>query len=519
MPMLALALLLACASPATAMVRMAIFIGNNTGLENEKPLQYATRDAQQVHAVMLQLGGVDKGREHLLLDPEVRHVMAAFAEVRRKIADLRKENRKVQLLIYYSGHGSGEALHVNGEKLPLAWIREAFGEMDADLKILVADACFSGSLIQTKGAALAEAMPVVYQDELTVNGSAIITSSSAGELSQESKALKGSLFTHHFLSAIRGAGDDDRDGAVTLWEAYNHTQANLRRVLATGSAPPQNPAFDVDLKGSKNVILTRVNLGQAILGLKGLPMGRYYVMEAGASQQVAEVNLTDPGGPLLALPKAAYLVYHGIGGNRTVGFADLRKAGRIDLGLRDFHAATPDHLAGKGVTSTLPIPAYVAGPVLGVELEPRIYSRFPGREGRADALELSLASHGTWAAGLSLLYLAPSGPIPSASGTLEQDGYGFAVEALRRIRIADRARVFLGPRLEAWSLGQTQSGEDLPRGRVYGSHLLAGLEKALAGPFHASLSAGGGLLWSADPAGRVRRTWTLPLAFSLGYSL
>lgn len=510
------ALVLAAAIPCLGMVRMAVIIGNNEGLESENPLQYATRDAQQIHSTLTQLGGVDKGRDWLLLDPDIRQIMAAFADAGRKIAALRKENRQVQLLIYYSGHGSGEALHVGGESLPLARIREAFGEMDANLKILIADACFSGSLIQSKGGTLAEAIPVVYQDELTVNGSAIITSSSAGELSQESRALKGSLFTHHFLSALRGAGDDDRDGSVTLWEAYNHTQAHLRRRLASGSEAPQNPEFDVDLKGSKNVILTRVNLGQAFLGLSGLPNGRYFVMEAGGAQQVAELSLSDPNGPVLALPKAQYLVFHGTGKNRTVGHADLRRAKRVDLGLRDFMPATPEHLAAKGGLTDAPGLSCKAP--FGFELEPKLYSRFPGRVTGAGALDVSLVgAYGNWAGMAGMQYLVPAKGIASSSGPMDQDGYGIGAELRRYARISGLGWFFLGPRIEGWSLGQRQAGEDLPRGLVWGSHLRAGIDCRLAGPFRASFSAGAGWFWSADPSGNLRRSTTFPVSISLGY--
>ena len=50
-------------------------------------------------------------------------------------------------------------------------------------------------------------------------GLALLTSSAANEDAQESDALKGSFFTHHFVSALLGAADADGDGKVTLEEA------------------------------------------------------------------------------------------------------------------------------------------------------------------------------------------------------------------------------------------------------------------------------------------------------------
>jgi hypothetical protein len=105
------------------MVRMAVFIGNNIGLSDEKPLRYATRDAEQVKSVLSELGGIDKGRGQLLLDPDVEKVLAVLQSTRNTIVTLRGQGQQVQLLLYYSGHGSNDALHMNGEKLPMARIR------------------------------------------------------------------------------------------------------------------------------------------------------------------------------------------------------------------------------------------------------------------------------------------------------------------------------------------------------------------------------------------------------------
>ena len=46
---------------------------------------------------------------------------------------------------------------------------------------------------------------------------------SAGEDAQESDDIKGSFFTHHLVSALRGAADEDMDGRVVLEEAYRYT--------------------------------------------------------------------------------------------------------------------------------------------------------------------------------------------------------------------------------------------------------------------------------------------------------
>jgi hypothetical protein len=44
-------------------------------------------------------------------------------------------------------------------------------------------------------------------------GTAILSSSTADETSQESDRLRGSFFSHHLVNALRGAADRDGDAS------------------------------------------------------------------------------------------------------------------------------------------------------------------------------------------------------------------------------------------------------------------------------------------------------------------
>lgn len=504
-------LILALAASVAAMDRLAVVIGNNSGLADETPLQYATQDARQIHAALLQLGGVDKGRDYLLLDADVGQVQSAFEDAGRRIAALRKADRQVQLLIYYSGHGSGEALHLNGKALPLESIRTAFRGMDADLKILIADACFSGSLIQAKGGSLAQPIPVVYQDELKVNGSAILTSSSAGEFAQESKELRGSLFTHYFLSALRGAGDSDHDGTVTLWEAYNHTLAGMRRKLAGLRNVAQTPGFEINLQGSENVVLTKVGLGQSQLTLRGVAEGRYRVVEAAGARPVAEANVTDAIGVTLALPKAAYLVYAAGDERGRAGYADLRKANSVSLQAADFRPVRDHAWAAKGAE-----PGFA--PAGRLEFASRWLTAFPGRAGGATAFSLEYrGGKGPWSASLAGSWLTPWRKGEGAA-RFEQEALGGGIEIRRAFPVARRLSLHAGPRAEYWSLGQRFGGRDLPRANVAGAFAVAGAETAIPGGVILGVASGPGTYLSYSAAGRVRAEFSAPLGISLGKS-
>lgn len=507
---------LAAFAQATPMVRMSIVFGNNAGLEDEKPLLFATRDAEQIHATLLELGGSDKGGSVLLLDPPVSRVMAAFWDARKRVGELRKQGKKVQLLIYYSGHGGDAALHMNGEKLPLESIRDYFRQSEADLKLLVADACYSGSLIQGKGATLSGPVPVKYLDELKVNGSAIITSSSAGEMAQESKELQGSIFTHHFLTALRGAGDADRDGQVTLWEAYNHAQAGLRHQLASHNAVAQTPEFDIDIQGSDNVVLTRLNLGQSFLAMRNLPLGQYRVLEAGSALQVAEVRLANPEGVVLALPRGSYLVYRISGRDGQAAYADLRKQRRVELGPGSLRPVSAGALSSKGMLGPRSLGRLSRGP-LHVSAEPRLYSAFPGRDASALAFEGSLRLNaGDFGASLG------GGYLPEYRGTagvnrFAQEAWFVTGEGRYFWNYSRFGAAYLGPRVESWSVGQSVNGIRFARGSLLGGFGMAGLERAIAYglSFHASIGAGA--FWSYDTGGNLVAQFCSPLSLGLRF--
>ena len=72
-----------------------------------------------------------------------------------------------------------------------------------------------------------------------MQGTAFVTSTAVGEAAQESASIGGSFFTHHLDIALRGAGDADGDGRITLAEAFRYTAA---RTLAGTASHPERAA-------------------------------------------------------------------------------------------------------------------------------------------------------------------------------------------------------------------------------------------------------------------------------------
>src|SRR5262249_33278558 len=121
--------------------------------------------------------------------------------------------------------------------------------------------------------------------------------------------LKGSFFTHYFVSGLRGAADRNGDGSVSVEEAYGYAYQHTLRASSQTVYGTQHPTFRFDLKGKGAVPLTWV----AALGGPGgrvtFPPGHAYVLFAGDEQGpvVAEVGEHDVRRQL-ALEPGTYFV-------------------------------------------------------------------------------------------------------------------------------------------------------------------------------------------------------------------
>src|SRR5262249_13187947 len=141
-------------------------------------------------------------------------------------------------------------------------------------------------------------------------------STAVGEAAQESASLEGSFFSHHLEVALRGAGDGDGDGVVTLSEAFRYTAA--RTVVGTAGTVggTQHPTYEVKMSGRGDVVLADLGRAEARLVIPADPSGQYWLR--GGKGLVAELS----GGakPLtLGLPAGAYEVQRREGAQRTGG--------------------------------------------------------------------------------------------------------------------------------------------------------------------------------------------------------
>jgi Caspase domain len=255
------------AAPALAETRrVAIVAGNNAGAGTLPPLRYAESDAGKMARVLVELGEVSQDDLLLLQGRRVSDIERAIIDARDRVQKW-KANPDVRtvLVFFFSGHSDGESLEVGGEKLAYARLKALLTGTGADVRVTIVDACKSGGGIREKGGKPAAPFTIRLTDTLVASGDAFITSSAADEAALESSEVMGSVFTHNFISGLRGAADVSGDKLVTLAEAYRY--AYDRTVASTSLLPVgvQHPNYDYKISGQGELVLVSLQKPSAVL--------------------------------------------------------------------------------------------------------------------------------------------------------------------------------------------------------------------------------------------------------------
>jgi len=321
--------------------RIAVVVGSNAGNPVHPALRYAEADAGKVARVLVELGGVAPDDMLLLQGRSLAEIKQALEAATRRSQKWRSEpDTRVVFLFYFSGHSDGKALELGSERLEFQTLREWITSLGADVRLVIVDSCRSGSLLESKGGTQAEAFDIHLTDDLPKSGEAIITSSAANEIALESSEIRGSFFTHHLVSGLRGAADISGDGQVTLAEAYEYAFSHTTSATANTLAGTQHPSYDYRLSGQGELVMTELIARSARLVV---PAGyrRVLVTQLLRDQIVAE--LTAGSVVRLTLAPGAY----GVRAWRD----DKEFAAHVDLADRGEHSLLPDELVEVRPTS------------------------------------------------------------------------------------------------------------------------------------------------------------------------
>ncbi|MDH4274197.1 MAG: caspase family protein [Gammaproteobacteria bacterium] len=277
----------ATAKESAVVNRHAIIAGANIGGKDRTALKYAQSDAKMVAAILTELGGVDASRSALLFEPTPEELLASIKNASRKLRAQASPQSRAEFVFYYSGHSDERGLLLGERLLEYRQLRDAFNDVPADVKVAILDSCASGAFTRIKGG---KVRPAFLSDESSkIQGHAYLASSSAEESAQESDAIRGSYFTHYLASAMRGAADTSSDKRVTLNEAYQYAFNETLARTQNSLYGVQHAAYDIQLAGAGDLVLTDVSSANAALILPKDQIGRFFVRDL-SGNLVVEIN-------------------------------------------------------------------------------------------------------------------------------------------------------------------------------------------------------------------------------------
>lgn len=307
----------------------AIVVGSNPGGAGQAALRYAEDDAQRVGKLLTELGGYAPDQVDVVLHPSPDELRDHIGKLADKLAADDKAGRPTRVLFYYSGHARATALDLGNKEIPLAELRQRLFDLPSKLTIVVLDACQSGAFSRVKGAEPAADFSFNSRQQLDATGVAVLASSSGSELSQESEQLKSSYFTHHLLVGLRGAGDTNRDGLVTVDEAYRYAYHQTLLATAETAVGGQHVSLEVDLKGHGEVPLSFPRAATAHIELPASLEGKTLIEDKRAHTVVAETYKAKGAAVRVAVAPGEYRVM--VRRGTSLSRCEVNSGGTVDL--------------------------------------------------------------------------------------------------------------------------------------------------------------------------------------------
>lgn len=153
------------------------------------------------------------------------------------------------ILLYYSGHGIKGAFlpidFINGKRqLKHTEISAILDKSRAKNKLIIADACHSGSWLTPKGGKN-PLLDKYYQSLANSKpGTALIMSSKSEETSLESSGLRQGVFTHFLIRGMKGEADSNNDSLVSVQELFRYVASGVKKYTNNRQSPVIKGKYD-----------------------------------------------------------------------------------------------------------------------------------------------------------------------------------------------------------------------------------------------------------------------------------
>lgn len=328
--------------------RYAIVVGQNDGGKALRPLRYAEDDAKRFSEVLIELGGFQREDVLTILNADSSDINSALNKISKRLSK-NEQQQNALVLIYYSGHADQDGLLLGKTRYSFEVLQKQISTLSSGVRIGIFDACQSGVVTAFKGGTRAE--PFFFQNQQQVKGQVIIASSAANERAQESEALKGSVFSFHWLNGLRGSADVSADGKITLNEAYQYAYRKTVETSALSTGEIQHPVYRFAIQGQGDIILTNLEQAHGGLIFDYSCKGKFLVLSDNYLNVFADFYKDATSEQFISLASGRYTIIRADGkdiGTCEISLGENRKK-RIKKS--DFSAVTATQSRIKGYSS------------------------------------------------------------------------------------------------------------------------------------------------------------------------
>jgi hypothetical protein len=227
----------------------ALVVGVSKYNDSRLRLNYSAKDAQDFAKFLESQKQVfRKTHVQLMLDEQ-----ATKRDIEKYLFhELLKAGKDDTVVLFFSGHGVTDPTHPDElyfltsdadpkycEATGLKMTGLHFlNRIDTKRVVLIADACHAGGPARITTRSVQDPLEKFMKMFTEATGRVYLASSRPEEKSQEKEELGNGVFTYYLLKGLRGEADADRDGVVTVEEAYDYAYERTKDETS-GAQHPQ----------------------------------------------------------------------------------------------------------------------------------------------------------------------------------------------------------------------------------------------------------------------------------------
>jgi tetratricopeptide (TPR) repeat protein len=221
---------------------VAVIVGIRDYRNRDVPqVEYALHDAETVKEYVIKAFGYRRENIIFLENPtkgDLERVFGTRESYKGQLFNYIKKDGSSEIFVYYSGHGAPDLdtkeayiipsdCHPDYARLngyPLDLLYENLSKLPAKSKIVVIDACFSGS--SDKGMIITRASGIAVVPKVKFGG-ILFTAATGDQIASWYPEKQHSMFTYFFLKGLQGAADKNQDKRITVGELGEYVKDNV----------------------------------------------------------------------------------------------------------------------------------------------------------------------------------------------------------------------------------------------------------------------------------------------------